>query len=292
MSCQSPLITIKLQVNDDLRRIKVSSLISFLEFQSLAKQLFKDVPIQNWDRAIFKYRDNENDVCSISTQEEFLESFEARKGDILKVDISFQNHVEVAAIENRSNSNFASSQVSRRCNQPKSFPLRREIRKQMRGNELHQSRGLNESNHIFSEETAWRPREKQINETQNDSNNVEETQEKQITNMEERNEYKNIEEKPIMEKSESYSPKPMVSFDAVEWLRNNKSEILKPLSTQEPTTNNFPEEQKSIALASLLQMGFLDLSENLKALEQSNGDLTAAVEILLSRRFKIEVNNQ
>jgi len=86
--------SIKFQFNGDIRRVKVSSKISYTEVLELITSLFK---IQS-DLIQMKYKDNENDLCTICSEQELREAFIAKKdNELLRLELSnlpkhFQNN--------------------------------------------------------------------------------------------------------------------------------------------------------------------------------------------------------
>jgi hypothetical protein len=87
LSNESPskLCTIKLQQNEDVRRVKVSKNISFVDLVELVKSLFKVT-----ENLTLKYIDSENDECTVSGDLELREAFMAKKNsEILRFKLSF-----------------------------------------------------------------------------------------------------------------------------------------------------------------------------------------------------------
>jgi len=67
----------------------VSPEISFQDLISTLKSLFRDVKDSDWNKVSMKYLDDENDICSITSEEELRESFHGKKGTLLKIHIDF-----------------------------------------------------------------------------------------------------------------------------------------------------------------------------------------------------------
>jgi hypothetical protein len=82
------LVPIKFSFNGDVRRIKVSKQIAYPDMLSLLQSLFK-LPESDWAGLRLKYMDNENDMCTISSEQELREAFHAKKDDVLKLELSF-----------------------------------------------------------------------------------------------------------------------------------------------------------------------------------------------------------
>lgn len=89
------MTTIKFQFNSDIRRVSVPENQSFNDVIDLAKNLFNGaLP----DRFVLKYRDDENDLITVSTDREFQEAVRVRKDVIRFV-------IEPAAFSQRQTSN-------------------------------------------------------------------------------------------------------------------------------------------------------------------------------------------
>jgi len=84
-------VSIKLQLQEDVRRVTVSQTISFAELKELIKSLFNSVVHTDWENLSLKYVDNENDVCTITGELELREAFNAKKQDVLRLELAFKN---------------------------------------------------------------------------------------------------------------------------------------------------------------------------------------------------------
>jgi len=84
------LASIKIQNEEtsDIRRVKVPQLIKYNELVELLKTMFK-LPDSKWECLCIKYTDNENDICSITSDLELSEAFDAKKEQVLKLVMHF-----------------------------------------------------------------------------------------------------------------------------------------------------------------------------------------------------------
>jgi len=79
--------TIKLSLNDDIRRIRISPRVSYSDLVKTVHSLYKNEIMEN-ATITFKYRDDEKDMCSITSDEELWEAFVCKNDSILKVEIT------------------------------------------------------------------------------------------------------------------------------------------------------------------------------------------------------------
>jgi len=76
-------ITLKLILNEEIRRISVDSAITFSYLQELATQLFRSD-----EEVLFKYIDDEGDSITISSDEELSEAISKRDSQILRINLN------------------------------------------------------------------------------------------------------------------------------------------------------------------------------------------------------------
>jgi hypothetical protein len=85
--------TIKLQFNDDIRRIPVEKdKISYQDLLTRIAAIYKTITVGELNRIVVKYLDNESDMCTVSTDEELQEAFCSfpTTNQVLKLVISIQ----------------------------------------------------------------------------------------------------------------------------------------------------------------------------------------------------------
>jgi len=79
------MFVIKLQYEQDIRRVSIEKTISLVELRELAKSLFKDTLPESF---LLKYKDDEGDLCLITTDRELQEGFRVfEEQGILKISI-------------------------------------------------------------------------------------------------------------------------------------------------------------------------------------------------------------
>jgi len=108
-------VTIKLQLNDDLRRVKVNQTITFQELSALLPNFFREVQIEHWKFVNIKYLDNENDLCSVTTDDELQEAFKSfsNSGSVLKLILTFPNNTNTS----NTNKDLPQQNTSNTCNE-------------------------------------------------------------------------------------------------------------------------------------------------------------------------------
>jgi len=79
-------VPIKIQNGSDIRRVKVSPSISFIELVDLLKSLFR-FSESDWVSFSLKYTDDENDLCTVQSEMELREAFHAKKQEVLKLEL-------------------------------------------------------------------------------------------------------------------------------------------------------------------------------------------------------------
>jgi len=85
----SNFTTIKIQNVQDIRRTNVPSDVSFSSLLKIIKGLFKEIALSEWSNVTLKYMDTEEDLCSITNNEELKESFRSHNRALLKVFLTF-----------------------------------------------------------------------------------------------------------------------------------------------------------------------------------------------------------
>ena len=106
-------VPIKLQLEQDLRRIKVQPTISYGELVDLLKGLFKQVPSDDWEQLAISYVDNENDSCNVTGELELREAFYAKRNEVLKLELTFKRKEREA----REKADRPQQQWRQQCNQ-------------------------------------------------------------------------------------------------------------------------------------------------------------------------------
>lgn len=95
------MVVIKLQLNNDIRRVNVPGPLSFKDLHELAKTLFENTLPQSFQ---FKYKDDEGDLITVSSDRELEEAFRLYKAqDILRLTVAVPE-------KPKTNSNNSSSQ--------------------------------------------------------------------------------------------------------------------------------------------------------------------------------------
>jgi len=90
-------VAIKIQTEDksDIRRVKVSPEIHFPQLVDLLKSMFR-YPDSDWECLRLKYEDNESDICTITSEMELREAFDAKKEKVLRLVLSFDRKENIA----------------------------------------------------------------------------------------------------------------------------------------------------------------------------------------------------
>jgi len=70
-------LTIKFQLNEDIRRVKVDEQVSYSGLLQAMSSSFKEVPEECFQNASLKYEDDEKDWCTVTCTEELQEAFRA-----------------------------------------------------------------------------------------------------------------------------------------------------------------------------------------------------------------------
>jgi len=83
------LTTIKLQFNDDIRRVPIEKdKITFQDLLTRITSIYKTIPQGDVERIVVRYMDNESDMCTVTSDEEVQEAFRSSREQILKFVIS------------------------------------------------------------------------------------------------------------------------------------------------------------------------------------------------------------
>jgi len=82
------MVVIKLQYKDDIRRVTVDHLLNFSELRTLAQSLFENSLPSSY---VFKYKDDEGDLITVSSDRELSEAFRLVKDqEIVRISIFAQ----------------------------------------------------------------------------------------------------------------------------------------------------------------------------------------------------------